>query len=127
MPPKAPGWRSTTAANGRPTLPCARGWPPSDGDIKPALDRIHARRYSTADYDALADQIGRRIDDITKNCRLPEAADAQLHIVQIEVMDGVEAMKGKVADRSRGAVGIVKALDRYQAHFDHPGWVAIKH
>lgn len=104
-----------------------RGMAAIGQDMAGALDRIHGNRFAASDYEALAESLGTRVDDITRNCRLPEAADAQLHVIIAQVMDGIGVMKGQAPDRSRGAVAVVQALDRYQAHFDHPGWRSIAH
>jgi hypothetical protein len=96
-------------------------------DMAAALGPIHAKRYSAGDYDALAGAVTQRIDAIARDCRLPEATDAQLHLVLAEIIDGVEVMRGRSPDRSLGAAGVVGALDRYQAHFDHPGWQPVGH
>ncbi|CAA7613000.1 hypothetical protein [Magnetospirillum sp. SS-4] len=109
--------------------PLRQGMSAIGADMAGALDRIHGNRFGPADYEALAGSIDAHIDGITRDCRLPPAADAQLHLVLAEIMDASEVMKGKggTRDRSRGAVTVVKALDAYQAHFDHPGWRPLAH
>jgi hypothetical protein len=59
-----------------------------------------------------------------QSCRLEPAADAQLHVVLIQLLAGAEAMEGKVPGENRrdGAERIGKALDAYGTHFDHEGW-----
>lgn len=86
-----------------------------------ALDRIHDGRYSPDEYAALARTLETNVDTIVRNCRLPEEADAQLHIVLAAILDGIETMKTG-PDRVGGAMTIVSALDAYGSHFDHPGF-----
>lgn len=77
----------------------------------------------------LAD-IGKKIDThveyIVANCRLPAEADANLHIILMDIMAGSEAMQGKGDGISpaAGAEKITHALDVYITHFDHAGWKA---
>ena len=86
-----------------------------------ALDRIHDGHYGPDEYAALARTLEANVDDIVRNCRLPEEADAQLHIVLAAILDGIEAMRTG-PDRVGGAVTIVSALDAYGSHFDHLGF-----
>ena len=100
------------------------------GEIRTAmadsLPPIHANKYSPAAFGELAQRVQGQIDYVTANCKLPEAADQQLHIVLERILDGIAVMK---ADRGRaeGAVKIVQALDLYGTHFDHAGWKPLKH
>ena len=55
---------------------------------------------------------------------LPEDADAQLHVVLEQIIDGVAEMK---AGRDKGAVKIVQALDMYGKYFNHTGWKPLPH
>ena len=86
-----------------------------------SLDKIHHGAFSPAEFEALAARIDQQIEYITTNCRLPEDADAQLHLVLADVIDGIDAMKGE-AERAEGAVRVVQALVAYGKHFEHPGW-----
>lgn len=93
-----------------------------------SLDRIHHGKFSPAEYDALAGEIEAQIDAIVKTCHLPEQADAQLHLVLAQVMDGMDVMRGKGGDnRTDGAVTVIKALDAYGEYFDHKGWKPLTH
>lgn len=86
---------------------------------------IEARRFTPARYTALADGVQARIDDIIAKCKLPEEADAQLHVVLERMIAGVDAMRaGK--DRRGGAKAILHGLEMYGRGFDHPGWPALK-
>ena len=87
-------------------------------------DAIHAGKLTDAAYDALAAKIDAQVSYVVTNCKLPPQADAQLHLVLAQVMQGTSAMKGKEKTMSRraGVESIVQALDAYSKHFDHPGW-----
>lgn len=93
--------------------------------LVPALEPIHKNTLSAVRYGELAAAIEAQIDQVVKNCKLPDAADAQLHIVLAQILEGVEGMKG--ADRQVGAVKVVKALDVYGEHFDDAGWKPLAH
>ncbi len=94
-----------------------------------ALRGIHANKFSAARYGALAKKVNGEVDGIVANCKLEPKADAQLHLVIADLLEGVEAMEGKAKQvkREAGAVKVVGALEKYAAHFDHPGWQPLKH
>jgi hypothetical protein len=92
-----------------------------------SLDRIHAGAFSASQYDTLAGQVENHVDSITKTCHLAEEADAQLHVVLVRIIDGVDGMRGKGGARSDGVVKVVDALNAYGKHFDHRGWSPIPH
>lgn len=94
-----------------------------------ALTPIHQNAFTPAQYDALAARTQAQIDYVVSNCKLPEAADQQLHIVLEQIIDGIAEMKASTG-RDQGAVRIVRALAQYGDYFDHAGWrpvVAPKH
>lgn len=91
-----------------------------------ALDRIHHGAFAPADFQALAAQLDQHIEYVTANCRLPEDADAALHVVLGEIVEGIETMRGG-PERDRGAVQVVNALDLYAGAFDHAGWIPLTH
>ena len=88
------------------------------------LELIHADKASAAQYDALAAKLNGEVAYVVQNCKLDPKADAELHKVIAEVLGGAEAMQGKDAgvERRDGAVRVLKALEAYGEHFDHPGW-----
>lgn len=85
------------------------------------LPAIHDGTLAPADYMLLASDIQGQVDFMIQNCKLAPEVDEQFHVVLAEVIDGVSELEGKVEPR-RGAVRIVKALDAYGAHFEHPNW-----
>jgi hypothetical protein len=57
------------------------------------------------------------------NCKLDPEADANLHIILEQILEGAEALQGKEKKNPRaGANRVVAALNDYGKYFDHPGW-----
>lgn len=116
------------------TLNNGQKWPTDEalrrgmGEIRRAMEnsieRIHAGTFTSADYVALAERLQQQVDFVTANCKLPEEADAQLHIVLVEILEGMDAMKAG-SDRLQGALRTVVALEAYGRHFDHPNWTSV--
>ncbi len=89
-----------------------------------ALDGIHAGRFTPADYASLANRLQAQVDGVVANCKLPENADAQLHIVLGEMIEGINGMKSG-AKNSDAATRVALALNAYGRYFDHPGWAGV--
>ena len=85
---------------------------------------IHAGRETDAQYDALAGRIEAQVESIVANCKLPPAADANLHLVVADLLQGVSLMRGSDPAKSRhdGAALVHGALEAYGKYFDDPGW-----
>ncbi len=85
---------------------------------------IHAGTATDAQYDALASRIESQVNSIVANCKLPPAADANLHYVVADLLQGVSLMRGQDAARTRhdGAALVHGALRAYGKYFDDPGW-----
>jgi hypothetical protein len=100
------------------------------GEIRQAiansLQPIHDNKFTPAKYDALAANLQKQVDYIVANCKLPEAADEQLHVVLEQVIDGIAEMKAP-GQKQQGAIKIVKALDTYGQYFNHAGWQPLAH
>jgi hypothetical protein len=88
------------------------------------VNAIHTGKQSDAGYEALAGKVEAQVSYIVQNCKLKPEADAQLHVLIGEMMQGLDIMRGKdaQAQRRQGAERIVGALDTYPKFFDHPGW-----
>jgi hypothetical protein len=91
-----------------------------------SLPRIHERRFTPHEFSTLASRVQAYVDDLIANCKLPEAADLQLHVALAHLLDGIAAMEGGV-DQEKGVLAIVQALNAYGEHFDHPGWEPLAH
>lgn len=124
------------AAPAKISLDHGKKWPTDEalrrgmGEIRnamaDALPAIHRDKFSGGEFEKLAGRVQGQIDYVTANCKLPEAADHQLHVVLEQILDGIAAMKADKG-RDQGAVKIVQALDLYGAHFNHAGWKKLKH
>jgi hypothetical protein len=101
--------------------PLRRGMSDIRAAMATAFPAIHMGQFSTAQYGSLAANIQERVDYIVGNCRLPEEADAQLHVVLVEIIDGAGAMRSG-SDRLGGAMRIIQSLEAYGQHFDHRNW-----
>jgi len=85
---------------------------------------IHAGKATDAQYEALAGRIESQVNSIVANCRLPPAADANLHYLIADLLQGVSLMRGQDAQRTRhdGAALVHGALRAYGQFFDDPDW-----
>lgn len=94
-----------------------------------ALQDIHRDRLAAAKYDALAEMANAEVSYMVSNCKLEPKADAQLHLLIAELLEGADAMAGKRAQvkRQRGAVTVIGALEKYRTYFDDPAWKPLAH
>jgi hypothetical protein len=85
---------------------------------------IHAGKETDAQYDALAGRIEAQVNAIVANCKLPPAADANLHYLVADLLQGVGLMRGQDPQRTRhdGAALVHGALSAYGQYFDDPNW-----
>jgi hypothetical protein len=84
---------------------------------------LHQAKASPKDYAQLGTRIEAEVGRIVADCKLPPAADAQLHIVIAEVVAGADTMKAAkdAADGRRGLLKVDGALKNYGKYFDDPG------
>jgi hypothetical protein len=87
---------------------------------------IHAGKQTDAQYAALADRIEAQVKDIIAQCKLPPAADSNLHFIIADLLQGASFMRGKDPAHSRhdGAARVHGALLAYPKYFDDPSWPA---
>ncbi|MGI9246667.1 MAG: hypothetical protein ACR2I8_08210 [Steroidobacteraceae bacterium] len=96
--------------------------------IRAAFDaehpRIHAAQETNAQYATLAATIEVSVNGIVAQCKLPPAADAQLHFVIGDLLQGVALMRGSDPQRSRhdGAALVHGALRAYPKFFEDAAW-----
>ena len=85
---------------------------------------IHAGSETNEQYAALAAKIEAQVNMIVANCKLPAEADANLHFVIADLLQGVSLMRGEDPQRSRhdGAARVHGALRAYPKFFDDPDW-----
>jgi hypothetical protein len=87
---------------------------------------IHAGKETDDAYVALASRIEQEVNQIVANCRLAPDADAQLHYVVGDLLQGVGLMRGGDPAKTRhdGAALVHGALQAYGRYFDDPQWSA---
>jgi hypothetical protein len=109
--------------------PLRRGMENIRNSIDAVHHEIHENKLAAARYAELAKKVSGEVNGIVADCKLEPKADAQLHLVVAEILAGVEAMEGraKKMKRQAGALKVAGALEKYAAHFDHPGWQPLKH
>lgn len=93
------------------------------------LNAIHAKQLALPEYNALAQSVERSVARIVAQCKLPPAADAQLHIIVAELISGSQLMadQSSVETARSGAVKVVGALNRYGQYFNDPGFKPLGH
>ena len=108
--------------------PLRKGMGAIRAEMDDSLHAIHEGKLTTAHYNALATKISAEVGGMVAQCKLEPKADAQLHLVIADLLNGAETMQGKTKKVSRqtGAVKVVGALEKYAAYFDHPNWQPIK-
>jgi hypothetical protein len=90
------------------------------------ISPIHYKKFTSEQYQALANEIKIQLVYLFENCKLPAKADAQLHTLLFKVMQGSEQMY-KGDNQRGGAIEIIKALQQYPQYFDDKNWQALKH
>lgn len=108
--------------------PLRKGMSSIRTEMQASLHEIHAGKLSAARYNDLASKVSTEVAGIIAECKLEPKADAQLHLVIADMLDGVETMqgKGKNVKRQTGAVKVLAALEKYGNYFDQPNWQPIK-
>lgn len=96
--------------------------------VEQTLPAAHSGKATVADYDAFGKEVTAQVTYMVENCKLEPKADAQLHLIVADIMNGVEAAQGKHGEKKRamGVVKVAQASNAYGKHFDHTGWQAIK-
>ena len=81
-----------------------------------SLDRTQAK--------AIADGVQAQVAYLVSNCKLVPQADAVLHVLIAQMLDGAQQLS-KDAPTGQGIVVINQALQHYPQYFDHPAWPAM--
>jgi hypothetical protein len=97
--------------------------------IAASLGDIHGGKFSDAEYGDLARRIGGEVEYMVSNCKLEPKADAQLHLIIADILEGAGAMEGKRKKMKRqdGVVKVIGALEKYATYFDDAGWKPLDH
>ena len=99
--------------------PLRKGMDAIRAALETSLPSVHNGKLAQSGYADLARGLEKEVDDIVANCKLPEAADGQLHIVLTQLLDGTGVMKDG-SERADGVLKAVEAVNAYGQHFDHP-------
>lgn len=93
------------------------------------LAAIHADKLSLKQYEGLSKQVQGAVGQIVAQCKLPPAADEQLHVIVAELIEGAGQMSGKTtrAAARSGALQVAHALNRYPQYFNDPGFKSLGH
>jgi hypothetical protein len=116
---EAPHEHGHGTGEARLVLDHGRKWQ-TDAPLRKGMENIRAVLATRQKPEALAELVSAEVAYIVQNCKLPEDADAQLHLLIAELLAGADAMKGERA--GEGVERVVKALNEYGRYFDHPGW-----
>lgn len=94
-----------------------------------SLHAIHEDRLSKKGYVALAKKVEAEVGSIVANCKLELQADAQLHLIVAELLEGAEQMadQAKQVKRQSGAIKVIGALEKYATYFDDAQFKPITH
>ncbi|MEJ1161748.1 hypothetical protein [Prosthecomicrobium sp. N25] len=92
--------------------------------VEETLPGVHQGRATPADFRALAGRLQEQVDFVLANCKLPEAADQQLHLVLERMIEGIDTLKAE-SGQTDGVIAVVEALDAYATAFDHPDWTPL--
>lgn len=98
------------------------------GLVAPRVGDSRAGKVDAAEYRRLAAQLETEVGTIVAECKLEPKADAMLHLIVADLLQGADAMAGKT-ESLRPAQGLAKvatALNDYGAHFDHPGFQPLR-
>lgn len=96
--------------------------------VAQTLPVAHSGKATAAQYDVFGKEVSAQVAYMVENCKLDPKADAQLHLIVADIMEGVEAAQGKQGEKTRaaGVVKVAQAANAYGKHFDHAGWQAVK-
>ena len=94
--------------------------------IEENISEIHHKKFTDAQYKSLAGKIDEQLAYLFENCKLPEDADAQLHILLFDIMQASQQMQSSDNPRA-GAITTIKALQKYPLYFDDKEWQALQH
>jgi hypothetical protein len=99
----------------------------TDAPLRQGLERIRdgvapivaastARPLTKDEATALSGAIKDQVQFLVENCKLEPRADAALHVLLNDFLEGADPASKAGLER------VVKALNLYPHHFDHHGW-----
>jgi len=100
------------------------------GNIRNAMDKeidaIHSNQLAEEKYAALSKNINSEVAYMVENCELEPEADAQLHLIINDLVEGSTMMENKPSAQD-GAVRVIGAIGDYATYFDDPNFKPMKH
>lgn len=119
------------------TLDQGRKWP-TDAPLRQGMARIRVSMaralpgvrngaFGASDYRTLAADIESSVTYVVENCTLQGDADAVLHGLISELLEGAQTMQGNstVVSAQKGVAQVSAALAEYGRLFDDPGWAPL--
>lgn len=106
--------------------PLRRGMTSIRDAVHGAPAPLHKGTAKPEAYAELGKRVEIEVGRIVAECKLPPAADEQLHIVVADLVAGTDAMKAAKsgAEGRKGLLQVAGTLATYDKYFDHPGWKA---
>lgn len=85
--------------------------------------RILAGKLTDEEARALGAAIEARVAGIVADCKLPPAADANLHLVVADLVQAADILQGRTKEPpQKGTAVAARATQMYATYFDHPNW-----
>ena len=105
---------------------------PTDAPLREGMTRLQrsveaalvgdpAQPLGEAEAIQLQKDVEAHVSYLIENCQLPEQADAALHLLLIDLLQGAEALS-KAEDREQGVQRILAGLHQYPELFAAPHW-----
>lgn len=125
---------SVMSQHDAPAMPAAKSWE-TDAALREGMTRIrtaladnmaaiHDHTLNADGYNALATELESALSGIFAHCKLPPAADAELHTILLPIHTAVGQMQkaATLEERHQAALTVLNHLGDYGKTFDHPGW-----
>ena len=90
------------------------------------ITAIHNKTFQAKQYSVLATELQRHLSYLFSHCKLPKAADEQLHTLLFSIMAGKAQMSDPGNERT-GAIKVIKSLQQYPQFFDDKKWQDLQH
>lgn len=90
------------------------------------IDLIHSNGLPKEKYLVLSKEINNEVKYMVENCKLEPEADAQLHLIIQDLVEGSSVMETN-ANAQDGAVKVIGAIEKYTTYFDDPGFKPLAH
>lgn len=121
------------SASPRPTFDDGRKWA-TDEPLRRHMEAVREllARHSSAvlqgeltwdQAKVLGADVELKVAAILADCRLAPGADANLHLILADMVEGADILQGKTRHRPEaGTAKVARATQMYATYFEHPGW-----